>query len=109
MRLSCKLCGQAFEVLPDILDKALAMREASGKLMMHVNHSHSQRTGNIADRLTALVTIAGWIFTMQEFSKPDVGSQEEYEAAMKITLDTAVQLIHNKVPSAVSNASTKPS
>ena len=97
MTLVCKLCGQQFTVLPDVLDKELDMREASGLLMHHINHSHAKQIGtDVGQRLQAVMALCGWVFFLQQFAKAGVGWEDQYTKALGSVIETIIKVVKNE-------------
>lgn len=115
MIIRCKLCGQVFNVAPDILDKQLDMREACGLLIRHLSHSHGARLGNVAARLQAIEAAILGYFPIQEFAIPDSMWAEEFHRHLVILRQMIIDIVDNnmealrreEMPSGYTNQSGK--
>lgn len=100
MTISCKVCNMHFTEVIDVLDHNKALRDASGRMIAHVQSAHAIMLGDTQRKVLSVISLASWIFMVREFGNVLQENKEEVENALAITDETVLCMLRGQPPPA---------
>lgn len=98
MTISCAICNQHITEVIDILDKHKALRNATGRLIQHINTNHVNALGDVQRRVMTALSLVTWILTVREFAVPIAENKEEVDKALAATEETILCMLRGIPP-----------
>ena len=108
MTIRCSICNILITEPIDILDNKKALRDASARLMQHIQQTHPVHLQGLQRVTMQAMVLVTWILTMQNFCIPLLEDEQEVNEVMQTMENDIVNLLRGTAPVAETPKQVQP-